>query len=92
MERKNHIDENVIKRLSRIEGQIRGIKEMGNEGRSCEEILTQLSAVQSALRQVSKLIMLDHLEHCVARGIRDGEIDSAIDDMTKVIDQFSKMK
>ena len=92
MEKKNHIDESVLKRLSKIEGQIRGIKEMGAEGRSCSEILTQLSAVQSALKQVSKLIMLDHLEHCVAKGIEEGEVERALEDMTKVIDQFSKMK
>jgi DNA-binding FrmR family transcriptional regulator len=92
MERKNHIDDDILNRLSRIEGQIRGIKDMGNEGRSCSDILTQLSAVQSALRQVSKLIVMDHLEHCVVKGIQDGELDTTIEDMSKVIDQFSRMK
>ncbi len=92
MERKNHLDANIIKRLSRIEGQVRGIKEMGTSGRSCSEILTQLSAVQNAVTQVSKLIMLDHLEHCVVEGIQDGNIDDTLKDLNAVIDQFSKMK
>lgn len=92
MERKNHLDSNVIKRLSRVEGQIRGIKEMGANGRSCSEILTQLSAVQSAITQISKLIMLDHIEHCVVEGIQEGDVDGTLQDLTHVIDQFSKMK
>jgi len=92
MERKNHIDDNIIKRLSRIEGQIRGIKEMGTNGASCNDILTQLSAVSSAVKQVSKLVMLDHLEHCVVEGIQDGDIDQTLKDMSDVIDRYSKMK
>ncbi len=92
MELKNHVDDNIIKRLSRIEGQIRGIKEMGTSGRTCSEILTQLSAVQSAITQVSKLIMLDHIENCVVEGIKIGNVEGTLEDLTKIIDQFSKMK
>ncbi|MDD6187304.1 MAG: metal-sensitive transcriptional regulator [Oscillospiraceae bacterium] len=92
MERKNHIDENVVKRLSRIEGQIRGIKEMGVNGASCTDILMQISAVQSALKQVSKIVMMDHLEHCVVEGIQDGDIDQTLKDMSQVVERFSKMK
>ena len=92
MERKNHIDENVVKRLSRIEGQIRGIKEMGVNGASCTDILMQISAVQRALKQVSKIVMMDHLEHCVVEGIQDGDIDQTLKDMSQVVERFSKMK
>ena len=92
MERKNHIDENVVKRLSRIDGQIRGIKEMGVNGASCTDILMQISAVQSALKQVSKIVMMDHLEHCVVEGIQDGDIDQTLKDMSQVVERFSKMK
>ena len=92
MERKNHIDENVVKRLSRIEGQIRGIKEMGVNSASCTDILMQISAVQSALKQVSKIVMMDHLEHCVVEGIQDGDIDQTLKDMSQVVERFSKMK
>ena len=92
MERKNHIDENVVKRLSRIEGQIRGIKEMGVNGASCTNILMQISAVQRALKQVSKIVMMDHLEHCVVEGIQDGDIDQTLKDMSQVVERFSKMK
>lgn len=94
IERKNHVNDDIIKRLSRIEGQVRGIKDMGENGRSCKEILTQLSAVQSAVKQVAKLVMLDHLEHCVVENIQDGDIDidRALKDISEVVDQFSKMK
>lgn len=92
MEHKNHIDDNILKRLSRIEGQIRGIKEMGTSGRPCSDILIQLSAVQNALTQVSKLVMLDHIEHCVVEGLQTGEISSTMDDLKTVVDQFSKMR
>ena len=65
---------------------------MGANGRSCSEILTQLSAVQSAITQISKLIMLDHIEHCVVEGIQEGDVEGTLHDLTHVIDQFSKMK
>lgn len=92
MERKNHIDENVVKRLSRIEGQIRGIKDMGINGATCSDILTQISAVQSALKRVSKIIMYDHLEHCVVGGIQDGDVEQTLKDVSEVIERYSKMK
>ena len=92
MERKNHIDENIIKRLSKIEGQIRGVKEIGIQGRTCSEILTQMSAIQSAIAQVSKLIMLDHLENCVVRGIQEGDVETTLKDLNSIINQYSKMK
>lgn len=92
MELKNHLNNNIISRLSRIEGQIRGIKEMGASGRSCSDILTQLSAVHNAVTQVSKLIMLDHIENCVKEGIREGDVAGTVEDLTAIINQFSKMR
>jgi DNA-binding FrmR family transcriptional regulator len=92
MEIKNHIDKNIYNRLSKVEGQIRGIKQMAADGRSCSEILNQIYAVQNALRQISKLVLLDHLENCVVDGIQKGDVDGSIEDIKKVIDQFSKMK
>ena len=93
-QRSDEEKKNLIKRLNIVEGQVRGIKDMGENGRSCKEILTQLSAVQSAVKQVAKLVMLDHLEHCVVENIQDGDIDldRALKDISEVVDQFSKMK
>jgi len=60
-------------RLRRIEGQIRGIHKMVEEGRYCADILTQIASVQEALRGVSKLLMRNHLEHCVTDALRSGD-------------------
>lgn len=60
-------------RLRRIEGQIRGLQKMVEEERYCADILTQISSVQEALSGVSKLLMKNHLRHCVTHAIRDGE-------------------
>jgi DNA-binding FrmR family transcriptional regulator len=55
----------VINRLSRIEGHIRSIKTMLEEGRDCSEILIQISAVQSAINKAGKVVLEDHLESCL---------------------------
>ena len=61
-----------LKRLRRIEGQIRGLQNMVADDRYCPDILVQLSAVQEALRAVGSGLMSNHLRHCVAEGIRKG--------------------
>jgi DNA-binding FrmR family transcriptional regulator len=55
----------VSARLSKIEGHVRGIKKMLDDGKECEDLLLQISAVQAALSKVSKIILNDHLEHCI---------------------------
>jgi CsoR family transcriptional regulator, copper-sensing transcriptional repressor len=63
----------ALARLKRIEGQVRGLQRMVDEGRYCVDILTQVSAVQEALRGVGKLLMQNHLEHCVTHALRSGD-------------------
>jgi DNA-binding FrmR family transcriptional regulator len=60
-------------RLRRIEGQVRGLQKMVEDGRYCADILTQIASVQEALRGVGKLLMRNHLEHCVTTAIRSGD-------------------
>ncbi len=79
----------VTRRLARINGQVNGIREMVNEGRSCSELLTQLSSVNSAITQVAKLILTEHLEHCVRSG---EDTDEVIAQLQSAIDQFAKLK
>jgi CsoR family transcriptional regulator, copper-sensing transcriptional repressor len=55
----------VSNRLSKIEGHVRGIKKMLDDGKECEDLLLQISAVQAALSKVSKIILNDHLEQCI---------------------------
>jgi DNA-binding FrmR family transcriptional regulator len=62
-----------ITRLRRIEGQVRGLQRMVEDGRYCADILTQISSVQEALRGVGKLLMRNHLEHCVTEALRSGD-------------------
>ena len=55
----------VIARLARIEGHVRAIKQMSEDGKPCSDILLQVSAVQAALRKVGEAVLRDHLEQCV---------------------------
>ncbi len=61
-----------LKRLRRIEGQIRGLEKMVEQDRYCPEILVQVSAVQEALRAVGRTLMSNHLRHCVTQEVRKG--------------------
>jgi DNA-binding FrmR family transcriptional regulator len=61
------------KRLGRIEGQVRGILRMIQEERYCIDVMTQISAVQAALRRVEEEILRDHVSHCVEHAIASGD-------------------
>ena len=61
-----------LKRLRRIEGQVRGLQRMVEEDRYCADILTQISSVHEALRSVGRELMRNHLKHCAATAIRSG--------------------
>jgi CsoR family transcriptional regulator, copper-sensing transcriptional repressor len=61
-----------LKRLRRIEGQVRGLQKMVEEGRYCADVLTQVGAVQEALRAVGRELMRNHLKHCATTAIRAG--------------------
>ena len=61
------------KRLSRIEGQIRGLSKMVEEDRYCIDIITQISAVRAALRRVEEEVLKDHVAHCVEHAITSGD-------------------
>jgi DNA-binding FrmR family transcriptional regulator len=65
-----------LKRLRRIEGQVRGLQRMINEDRYCADILTQISSVQEALRSVGRELMRNHLKHCATSAIRSGEAEA----------------
>jgi CsoR family transcriptional regulator, copper-sensing transcriptional repressor len=75
-----------LARLKRIEGQVRGIHRMVDEDRYCADILTQVSAVQEALRSVSRELMRNHLRHCVTSATRKGG-----DDADKVYDELVEL-
>lgn len=62
-----------LKRLSRVEGQVRGVARMIEEDRYCIDIVTQIAAVQAALRRVEEDILRDHIGHCVAHAMTSGD-------------------
>jgi CsoR family transcriptional regulator, copper-sensing transcriptional repressor len=68
--------EKNLKRLRRIEGQVRGIQKMVEEERYCADVLTQISSVHEALRAVARELMRNHLKHCATHAIRSGEAEA----------------
>lgn len=66
-----------LKRLRRIEGQVRGLQKMVDDERYCADIITQISSVQEALRGVAKSLMRNHLRHCATQAISKGSPDEA---------------
>ena len=64
-----------LKRLSRIEGQVRGLSRMVEEDRYCIDVITQISAVRAALRRVEEEVLRDHVGHCVEHAILSGDAD-----------------
>ncbi len=65
----------VEKRLNRIEGQVRGLSKMIAEDRYCIDVVTQIAAVQAALRKVEEEVLKDHVAHCVEAAIASGDAD-----------------
>ncbi|GGF32295.1 transcriptional regulator [Halobacillus andaensis] len=80
----------VINRLKRIEGQVRGIQSMVEDDRYCVDILVQISAIDSALQKVGYSLMERHAKHCVSDAVRSGNGEEAMDELIKVMKQFSK--
>ena len=68
-----HSKSACLKRLSRIEGQVRGLSRMVEEERYCIDIVTQIAAVRAALRRVEESVLRDHIDHCVRHAIASGD-------------------
>ena len=87
-----HVHENqkaVINRLSRAIGHLEKVKRMVEEGQDCSDVLIQLAAVRSALDNTGKVILMDHLRHCMVDAVAAGDED-AIDDLCQAIDKYIK--
>ena len=70
------IKERNLKRLRRIEGQMRGLQKMVEDDRYCADVMTQISSVHEALRSVGRELMRNHLKHCASTAIRSGSSDA----------------
>ena len=79
----------VLNRISRAIGHLESIKRMVEEGRDCSEVLIQLSAVKSAINNTGKVILQDHIEHCIVDAVESGDREVLIE-LEKAIDRFIK--
>ena len=87
-----HVHENqraVINRLARAIGHLEKVKRMVEEGYDCSEVLIQLAAVRSALDNTGKVILKDHMRHCMVDAVAAGDME-AIEDLCEAIDKFMK--
>jgi DNA-binding FrmR family transcriptional regulator len=75
----------VLNRLSRIEGHIRGIKKMIEEDRDCPDILHQIAAVKSSINKVGELVLEDHIESCLIDAVKEGSIEQYMDELKQAI-------
>lgn len=77
----------VLNRLSRAIGHLESVRKMVEDGRDCTEVLVQLAAVRSALNNTAKVILKDHVEHCLADAVEHGDME-AIAKLDRAIEQF----
>ena len=87
-----HVHENqkaVVNRLSRAIGHLEKVKRMVEAGHDCSEVLVQLAAVRSALDNTGKVILKEHMRHCLVEAVVSGDED-AIEDLCQAIDKFMK--
>jgi DNA-binding FrmR family transcriptional regulator len=80
----------LLKRLNRVEGQVRGIARMIEEDRYCVDVLTQVAAVRSALDAMALQMLRDHAHGCVQGAIRSGRGEAAIDELLIVVEKFAR--
>lgn len=79
----------VLNRMARLIGHLESIRKMVEDGRDCSDVLVQLAAVDSAIKGVGRLILKDHISHCIVHAVEDHD-EEAIAHLNKAIDQFLK--
>ena len=79
----------VLNRLSRAIGHLQSVRRMVEEGRDCSEVLVQIAAVRSAIDNTGKIILQDHLKHCIIDAAQEGN-QKAIDDLCQAVDKYMK--
>ncbi|RFU70955.1 CsoR family transcriptional regulator [Peribacillus saganii] len=92
-DRKSHhsdkVKKNLVTRLNRIEGQIRGIKGLIEKDTYCDDVITQISATQSALNSVAKLLLEGHMKSCVVERIQEGDLE-VLDEVLLTVQKLMK--
>jgi len=80
--------DDVIKRLAKIEGHVRGIRRMVDKDKDCPDILLQLAAVRAAINKVGRIVLEDHVETCIAQAAKDGEGERAVLELKDALVKF----
>jgi DNA-binding FrmR family transcriptional regulator len=80
----------LLKRLNRIEGQVRGVAKMVEEDRYCVDVLTQIGAIQSALDALALQLLASHTNGCVRSAIHSGDGDAAVDELMDLVKRFAR--
>ncbi|MBE3558074.1 MAG: metal-sensitive transcriptional regulator [Ktedonobacteraceae bacterium] len=80
----------LLTRLRRVEGQVRGIQRMIEEDTYCVDIMTQIASIQSALQQVVLKMLEDHLSHCVTEAIQQGQGEEKIREVMQVLQHYTR--
>ena len=80
----------LLKRLNRIEGQVRGVAAMIDQDRYCVDVLTQIAAIRSALDAVAMQLLEDHAHGCVQSAIKAGRGEHAVDELLTVVKRLSR--
>ena len=84
------IKQNLMLRLRRAEGQVRGIQKMVEEERYCPDILVQISAVHESLRSIERMLLRNHLQHCATEALRSGDDRTALRTYEELTELFYK--
>lgn len=84
-----HLQKSIVDRLNRVEGQIRGIKNMIEKGTYCDDVIIQIEASRSALSSIALLLLESHFKNCIAEEIKAGD-EEAVDSALKIIKKLIK--
>ena len=79
----------VLNRMARVIGHMEAVKRMVEDDRDCSEVLVQIAAVRAAVNSVGKIILQDHINHCIVHAVESGD-QKMLDDLTSAIEQFVK--
>jgi DNA-binding FrmR family transcriptional regulator len=80
--------QDLLLRLRRVEGQVRGVQKMVEDERYCPDVLVQMSAIHESLRAVERILMKDHLQHCATQALRSGDAKQAQRTYDELTDLF----
>ncbi|MEN9201726.1 MAG: metal-sensing transcriptional repressor [Thermostichus sp. DG_1_6_bins_120] len=78
----------LVNRLARVEGHVRGIRSMIEQGQPCPDVLLQIAAVKGALDRVARLILDEHIRHCIRHAMETGNLEVELEELQRALDRF----